>query len=372
LIDEARLVADFCELVKIKCSTGAEREVAEVVKAKLEAIGLAVEEDAVAEKFGGNCGNIIGYLAGTAPGAPMIMLSAHLDSVEPCAGIEPQIVNGIITSKGKTVLGADDKAGVAGILEALRVIKQEAVPYAGVQVVFTVAEEGGLNGAKYIDRNMLKADFGYALDSGGEPGRIVNAAPGQDNVTALIHGKSAHAGIAPEEGINAIVVAAKALTQVKQGRIDYETTANVGIIKGGQATNIVPDSVEIFCEARSRDLGKLAAQTNHMVSTFEQEALKAGGSAEVTVKRVYDPFVLAGDTPVVTVASRAAESIGLTAVLEATGGGSDANFFNAYGVPTAVLGVGMSKVHTCDEFIKVEDLCKTAELVVAIIREAAK
>jgi tripeptide aminopeptidase len=278
----------------------------------------------------------------------------------------------VITSGGDTILGADDKSGVVGILEALRIIRAGGIAHGDIQVVFTVAEEGGVNGSKNMDQARLKADFGYVLDSGGSPGRIINAAPGQNSLKVIVRGKTAHAGVAPEEGINAIVVAGKAMAELKQGRIDAETTANVGIIKGGQATNIVPDYVEIACEARSRNPEKLAAQTRHMVDTFERVAAANGAKAEVAVKGAYDPYVLTADMPVVALARQAAESIGLTPVLEATGGGSDANFFNAYGVPSAVLGTGMAKVHTTAEFIKEADLYKTAELVVAIIKTTAQ
>lgn len=372
MVNKERMLAEFYELVSITCSTRAEREVADVVKAKLAAIGLKVEEDDVGVKIGGNCGNVLGLLKGSVASAPVLMLSAHLDSVEPCAGIKPQLKDGVITSDGDTILGSDDKSGVVGILEALRIIREDGIPHGDIRVVFTVAEEGGLNGSKNMDRSRLNADFGFVLDSGGAPGWIINAAPGQNSIKVIIRGKTAHAGVAPEEGINAIVVAGKALAQLKQGRIDDETTANVGIIKGGQATNIVPDYVEIACEARSRNLAKLEAQTKHMVETFEQVAAASGAQAEVTVKKAYDPYVLTEDMAVVALAKRAAASIGLTPVLEATGGGSDANFFNTYGVPSAVLGTGMSKVHTTDEFIKEADLYRTAELVVAIIKAAAE
>lgn len=371
MVNKDRVLAEFYELVAIKCSTRAEREVADVVKAKLAALGLAVEEDDVGGRIGGNCGNVLAYLKGNVPGAPVVMFSAHLDCVEPCAGIKPQLKDSVITSSGDTILGADDKSGVVAILEALRVIRETGVAHGDIQVVFTVAEEGGVNGSKNMDRERLVADFGYVLDSGGAPGRIINAAPGQNSIKVIVRGKTAHAGVAPEEGVNAIVVAGKALAQLRQGRIDEETTANVGIIKGGQATNIVPDYVEIACEARSRNKAKLAAQTKHMVDTFEQVAAANGAKAEIIVKTTYDPYVLTADMPVVALARQAAESIGLTPVFEATGGGSDANFFNAYGVPSAVLGTGMSKVHTTNEFIKEADLCKIPELVVALVKTAA-
>ena len=284
------MITEFIQLVKIKCSTNAERQVGDVVKAKLLALGLDVFEDDVAGKIGGNCGNIIGYLKGNGGEVPTLMLSAHLDSVEPCGGIKPQIVDGVIKSQGDTVLGADDKAGVVTILEALRVIKEDNIAHGNVQVVFTVAEEGGLTGSKNIDRKLLKQDFGYVLDSSGPPGKIVNAAPGQNNVDVVFHGKTAHAGIAPEEGINAIVVASKALAQLKQGRIDSETTANIGIIHGGTATNIVPDRVEIACETRSRNVHKLEEQTKQMVEVYERVAAENQAKVEIKVSKAYEPY----------------------------------------------------------------------------------
>ena len=371
MINQQRLLAEFFDLVKIKCSSRAEREVADIVKAKLAGMGFEVSEDEVGEKIGGNTGNVIGYLKGAVSTAPVIMLSAHLDCVEPCAGVEPVLKDGVITSAGNTILGGDDKSGVVGILEALRTIQEQKIPHGDIQVVFTVAEEGGVNGSKNIDPKRLKADFGDVLDSSGSPGKIINAAPGQNAIKVIVHGKTAHAGLAPEEGVNAIVVAGKALAELKQGRIDPETTANVGIIKGGTATNVVPDYVEIACEARSRNAEKLEAQTKCMVETFEKVIAANGGTAEITVRKAYGPYVLTDDMPVVALARQAAESIGLPVSLQGTGGGSDANFFNTYGVPSAVLGTGMSKVHTTDEFIKEVDLYQTSELVLSLIKTAA-
>jgi len=370
MINKERILAEFFELVKIKCSTRDERQVADLLKARLTDLGMKVTEDNAGEKIGGNCGNVIAYSAGTMQGTPTIMLSAHMDCVEPCGGIEPQLKEGIITSVGDTILGGDDKAGIVAILEALRIIGENKIQHGPIQVLFTVAEEGGLNGAKIMDPSLLKADFGYALDSSGAPGEIITMAPGQNSITTVIHGKKAHAGIAPEDGINSIVVAGKCLAEMNYGRIDSETTANIGIISGGVATNIVPDKVEVRCEARSRNMGKLEAQTNHMKETFEGVARKNGARAEVIVQESYGPYVLTEDAPVVALAVAATQSIDLIPEIRATGGGSDANFFNNYGVPTAVLGVGMNKVHTADEYIKEVDLYNSAELVVALIKTA--
>ncbi|MCE5284482.1 MAG: M20/M25/M40 family metallo-hydrolase [Pelosinus sp.] len=372
MINKQRMLAEFFELVQISCPSKEERQAADMLKHKLAELGLEVSEDEAGSQFGGTSGNIFGFMAGSLPNAPVIMLSAHMDCVEPCSNIKPVLANGVITAQGDTILGGDDKAGISAILEGLRVIKENNISHGGILTVFTICEESGLGGSRHIDRNKLsKADFGYALDAGGSPGEIVNMAPGQNSITVKVAGKTAHAGLAPEEGNNAIVLAAKAIARVKQGRIDEETTANVGIIKGGVATNIVPDKVKIFCEARSRSLPKLEAQTKHMKETFEQVVSENGGKAEVIVKEAYQPFVLSRDAAVIKLAEAAAKSLGLTVNIGATGGGSDANFFNSFGMPTAVLGVGMSKVHTTEEFLKEEDLYNSAEWIVAIIKTAA-
>lgn len=371
MINKERVLTEFLDLVKVRCSTLQEREIADVLTAKLAALGMEVTEDNVGEKLGGTAGNIYGFLKGNAAEAPCVLLSAHMDCVEPCGGIKPVLENGIIKSSGDTILGSDDKAGIVPILEALRVLAEQNLPHGDIQVVFTVAEEGGVNGSKNMDPARLKADLGFVLDSSGAPGKVITMAPGQNKIKVVVHGKTAHAGLAPEEGLNAIVLAGKALAEIKDGRIDEETTANVGIIKGGGATNIVPDRVEITCEARSRNLAKMEAQTKLMCDTFEKVVTANGGGVDITVSKAYDPYVHAEDAPVLAIAKQAAESIGLAPKFEGTGGGSDANFFNNYGVPSAVLGVGMSKVHTKEEYIKEADLYTTAELVVAIISTAA-
>ncbi len=372
MINRQRMLENFIELLKIKCSTKDERQVADLLTQRLKELGLTVCEDDAGQKIGGNCGNLISNLKGTVPGAPVLMFAAHMDCVEPCANINPQMNNGIITSSGDTILGSDDKAGIAAIMEALKVIRENHIPHGDIQVVFTVAEEGGLNGSKNIDKSLLKADMGFEMDSSGESGKVIISAPGQNRLEVTIHGKKAHAGIAPEEGINAIVVAGKALAQMNTGRIDDETTANIGIFHGGTATNIVPDEVSVICEARSRSPEKLQQQTMHMKETFEQVAAAHGAKAEVIVKELYRPYVLDEEAPVIQLAKKAIASIGLEPILEPTGGGSDANFYNSYGIPCTNLSVGMQKAHTTEEYIKEEDLYRTAEIVVAIIKEAAQ
>lgn len=372
MINRQRMLKNFLDLIKIKCSTKDERQVADLLTQQLKELGLTVREDDAGQKIGGNCGNLIADLKGTVSGAPVLMFAGHMDCVEPCANIKPQINNGVITSSGDTILGSDDKAGVAAVIEALQAIRENHIPHGDIQVVFTVAEEGGLNGSKNIDQSLLKADLGFEMDSSGASGKVIISAPGQNRLEATIRGKKAHAGLAPEEGINAIVVASKALAQMTTGRIDDETTANIGIFHGGTATNIVPDEVSVICEARSRNMEKLQRQTAHMKECFEKAAAAHGAKAEVVIKEMYRPYVLHEDTPVIQLARKAIASVGMEPKLEPTGGGSDANFYNSYDIPCTNLSVGMQKAHTTEEYIVEEDLYRTAEIVVAIIKEAAQ
>jgi len=372
MINAERLLTEFLELVRISSPTRGEKEVAAILREKLEGLGFDVAEDGAGAAIGGNCGNLIANLPGSVPEAPVLLLSAHMDCVEPCRCVQPQVVDGMVRSSGDTVLGADDKAGLAAILEAVRSVRERGIAHGPIQVVFTIAEEGGLNGAKHIDRSRLRADFGYVLDSSGTPGEIIVKAPGQNRISTKIYGRAAHAGIAPEEGVNAIVLAARVISQIPDGRIDEETTANIGIMSGGLATNIVPEAAEIIGETRSCSLSKLEALTEQIVDAFVQGAAARGGRAEVAVSRLYDPYVLTADLPVVKLAKTAVQALGWQPELRATGGGSDANYYNAYGIPCAVLGIGMQKVHTTAEFIKVADLCRTAELVLEIIRQVAE
>lgn len=368
MINRERLLAEFCELTRIDSPTKNERQIADLLKERLKSLRMIVTEDQAGLAIGGNCGNVLAYLKGNLPQAPKLLLSAHMDTVDPCLGIEPVLHAGLITSAGPTILGADDKAGIASILEALKVIQEQSIPHGDIQVIFSVAEEGGLNGSKNLDITQLKADLGFVLDAVGAPGVIILEAPGQDRINVTIKGRASHAGFAPEDGVSAIVVAAKAIANLKTGRLDEETTSNIGTIQGGRATNIVPDRVEIACESRSRNLGKLERQTAEMGETFKHWANKLGALAEVEVIRLYDPFTIGRESAIALLAAQAAQAANFTASFEATGGGSDANYYNCYGVPCVVLGIGMQKPHTTTEFIAEEDLYRSAKLVVEIIK----
>jgi tripeptide aminopeptidase len=293
-----------------------------------------------------------------------------MDTVEPGRGVKPLIDGGIIRSSGDTILGSDDKAGIAAILEVLRLVREQNLEHGGLEVVFTIWEEGGLFGSKNLDYSQLSAAAGFALDSDGPPGTIVTRAPWHDQIGATITGRAAHAGINPEAGVNAIMVASQAIAGMKVGRIDEETTSNIGIISGGKATNIVPDSVTIQGEARSLDPAKLTVQTEHMCETLKMTADKFGAKANIVVERQYDGFSLDEQALPVRLALKAAKNLGLTASLKKTGGGSDANVFNSLGIAAVVLGIGMKKVHTTEEFISVDDLTGNASYLLEIVRAA--
>lgn len=372
-VNKERMLAEFKEIVAIPCHGLQERPVFDYLKAKLEGLGFSVEEDDAGEQMGGNCGNMWGFLPGNKPGTVRVLLSAHMDGVEPCGGTTVVQRDGVLCSDGTTILGGDDKSGVEGILEGLRLLQESGAEHGDIQVLFTIAEEGGVNGSRCMDKSRLRADVGYALDGEGAPGEIVIGAPGQYKYKIAIHGKTAHGGLEPEKGINAVMVAAKALADVKRyGRIDEETTANIGIIGGGVATNVVPDLVTIEGDARSRNNDKLLAIRDEIVNTIVSSAEKYGAKAEAQVDHKYSSFLVAKDSLVVELAQKACEAHGFTPVVDLTGGGSDANFINAYGVPCVILGTGMSNVHTVSEYIKEEDLYNSALMVYGILRAAAE
>ncbi|HSP23370.1 MAG TPA: M20/M25/M40 family metallo-hydrolase [Planococcus sp. (in: firmicutes)] len=367
-----RLLNEFLELVQIDSETKDEGEIAVVLKRKLEAIGFHVAEDNSSFHNGHGANNLIATLRGAAQDVPAIYFTAHMDTVVPGRGIKPVVSDGYVQSDGTTILGADDKAGIAALLEMIRSIQEDEIEHGDIQLVITAGEESGLVGAKELDSSLLFAKYGYAVDSDGKVGGIVTSAPYQAKLWTTIHGKTAHAGVAPEKGISAITIAAKAIAKMKLGRIDPETTANIGRFEGGKATNIVCDEVHILSEARSIKEDKLAAQTAHMESVFEEVAKSMGGSAETEVKLMYPGFHFTETEPVVEIAKKAAANIGRPSPVLTSGGGSDANIFNGFGIPTVNLCVGYEEIHTKNERIPVEELEKLAELLVEIVKESAK
>ncbi|NPV09589.1 MAG: M20/M25/M40 family metallo-hydrolase [Anaerolineae bacterium] len=352
-----RLLETFRELLRISSPSGKEEALARHLVAELEMMGLEVRRD--------GAGNVIARADGE--GEPLL-LCAHMDTVEPTEDLVIVEEDGCFRSDGTTILGADDKAGIATILEAIK----RAGPRPPLDIVFTVHEEGGLLGAKALNLAELRARRGLVLDAGGSVGSVVTAAPSQVKLAARIHGVAAHAGSAPERGVNAIVLAARGITAMRLGRLDDETTANIGIIRGGQATNVVPDLVELRGEARSHSEEKLQRQVAAMKGALEQAATEGGGRAEVEVQRSYSGFSIPEDDPLVTTFLRVAERMGLEAATVKGGGGSDANVFNAQGMVCVNVSVGMGNSHAKDEYIRVDDLEQATGLLTELLRALSR
>ncbi|TYO95601.1 M20/M25/M40 family metallo-hydrolase [Desulfallas thermosapovorans] len=369
MINRERLVAEFMEMVQVDSESRREGQMAALLKEKLQRLGFTVHVDEAGSRTGSDTGNLIARLAGNAQ-APALMFSAHMDTVTPGCGIKPVEENGVIRSAGDTVLGADDKAGIAAILEAVRVLQEQKLPFGDLELVFTVCEEVGLSGVKYLDFSRLTARMGYVLDSNGPAGTIITRGPSQDEIYAEMLGTAAHAGINPEDGVNAIQVASRAIAAMQLGRIDHETTANIGIISGGTAINIVPEKVTIKGETRSLQEDKRIKQTRAICEALERAAREGGARVQIKVETVYPAMDVPGDAPVVELARNAALDIGLEPVVKGTGGGSDTHIFNEHGIEAVNLGIAMQNVHTTGEFINVDDLVMDASYVLAIIKAA--
>ncbi len=367
MVNASRMRDEFLELVRIDSLTLHERRMADVLKAKLEDMGIPAYEDDAGGKIGGNAGNLICTVKGER-NVPGILLMAHMDTVSPGIGKNPVVEGDIIKTDGTTVLGGDDAAGIECILEALRVISEDGIAHGNIYIAFTVAEEGGLLGAKNMDYSAIDAKYGFVMDDGGDIGSVAVSAPTQNKIDIIVKGKAAHAGVEPENGISAVQIAAWAISQMRLGRIDHETTANIGTIKGGFATNIICDRVEIEAEARSRGRSKLKEQTSHMRHCFEMACAKFGGSFEFDAQNVYPEFNIKDDSGIVGILKRAAEKAGIELRTGATGGGSDTNIINGRGIEAVDISVGMDKVHSVEEQISIKDMARAAEFLVEIIK----
>ena len=376
MIDKARLKERVLELVRIDSLSRKERAIALRLKEILEALGGVVFMDDAGNAVGGEVGNLVAHFDGNVEGAEAMLLSAHMDTVAPGEGVVPVVDGDVIRSDGTTVLGGDDKSGLAIILEVLQAVREEKVPHGHIDVVFTICEEVGLLGAKHLDLSLVRAKTGLVLDS-DSIGFLITKAPAVNHLEFEVHGLEAHAGICPERGISAIQVAARGIAAMRLGRIDEDTTANLGLVSGGTAVNIVPNRVMLTGEVRSHDEEKLERQTQAMVACLQDAA--AGATLELDgrlhetrvesrIRREYDRMDVSHDTAIVQRVHEAARNLGLAVDTVAKGGGCDANVLNKRGLQVANLASGMRDIHTVHEWLDVNDLVTAARIIHEVVR----
>lgn len=365
----SRVVDTFLDLARISSPTGREAGVAGYVARELTEAGFTVRFDETQHLTGSDTGNLIATLPGTVPGT-CVAFAAHMDCVDPCVGVEPVLQGGVIRTAGETVLGGDDKVGVAAMIEAAKRLAEHSEPHAEVRLLFTVSEEQGLFGAKALSPADASADVCLVLDADGAVGGIVTAAPTHYTFEAVFTGRAAHAGVEPEKGVSAIVMASAAIAGMELGRLDDHTTANIGTIAGGSATNVVAPACVVTGECRSLDRHRVDEVREAMDAAMRDAAAGHGGAAEIAWTLAYEGFVVPDDAPPAVLVDAACADIGVASRMFTTGGGSDANVFAALGVPTLVLASGMSKVHSTDEELEVVQLERLADLIIAVIRRA--
>lgn len=362
------IVDRFKRYVKINSESGNEKEFSEILIEELKSMNLKVIQDKKTKRHNSNTSNIIAYLE-PKNSADSVILSAHMDTVKPGINVEPLEKNGVIFSKKQTILGADDKAGIAIIIDVLIRIKKNAKRHKGIEVVFTVHEEAGLYGVKALDFSLLKSKKAIVLDSSGEVGGIITKAPYKTKIKVDIEGKAAHAGIAPQEGKNAILVASDAISKMKLSEIDKETTCNIGKIEGGEATNVVPNNVEITGEVRSLDRCKLDKQIKHLKKCVNDSTEKFGVSGDFKPREMYPGYNIKKEEELVSGLIKAGNINNIKMYSRCSRGGSDANIFNEKNIRAVNLAIGTKDAHTENESIEIKSLIKCSDILYSYLTE---
>ena len=374
-INQERLASVFTTLCEIDSPSKQESRVAAYLTSLFTEMGAEVFEDDSSSLTGSDCGNLFVRFPHGGLDREPVFLNCHMDTVLPGTGVKVKREGEVFSSAGETVLGSDDKAGIAALIEVMRTLQDNNTPYGPVEFIFTTCEEVGLLGVKALDPANIGAKIGYALDSSGI-NRVIVGAPAANRITVTIKGLASHAGLSPEKGISAIHLAAKAIARLKLGRLDTLSTANIGVISGGAASNIIPESVLIQGEVRSHDENLLQEHTEHIRSAFQDEIdnwsdpdgnVAARPSLDFTIIGDYPVMKLDRESAVLKRVAAAAASLDRELHYVVAGGGSDANIFNGYGLQCAILSTGMDKVHSTRETIKLSDMVLTAELILAII-----
>ncbi len=357
----------FLELCATPSPPGEERAVADRVGAYLDELGLAWDEDDAGTEIGSTAGNILCRLPGRRDGGVPLMLCAHLDTVPPSGPIEPVVDEGIVRNAADTILGADNKSAVVVMLEAARRVVTEHRPHGGIELLFTPKEEVGLVGAYAFDSSRLEAQLGFVYDQAAPIGEIILGAPSARAIEARFHGRAAHAGMAPEEGRSAIAAAARAVADLRLGRVDERSTANVGLITGGTARNIVPEWCIVTAEARSHDDAGLADLVQEMIDAFAFAASMSDCTVETEVREQYRGYRFRHDDLPVRLATDALVRAGFETTTALSGGAADANVFNERGLPCLNLANGMADIHSPEERIAVSDLESMVDVTLALV-----
>lgn len=362
-----RLSELFLALAGLRSPSRHERKVADAVKAMLGGLGVVTHEDGTGDAIGGDTGNLWCTVHGQGPG-PHVALGAHMDTVMPADTIEPYLDgDGVFRNRRPGILGADDKIALAALLHATELLKASNKPFPTYEMFFSVSEETGLVGIKHMADDVLKSPIGVVLDSSGPVGGIVAKAPSLMVLHAIFRGRAAHAGVEPERGRSAIQAAGRAIAAMPLGRLDKETSANIGVIHGGVATNIVADRCEIQGECRGHDEPRLAEIAGAMVDAVQRAAAETGVDVEVDLAHDFRAFSLTARSPAVKLAKAAIEGLGLEARMMTAGGGSDANVLNARGLPTINLTMGGMYAHSPEEYAALDELERLCSLVLHII-----
>ena len=368
MVNKDRLVNSFIEMTKIDAISFQEREMADYLTTKLKELGFTVKEDQAGNQYGSKTGNLYCYREGTIEGRPLLFC-VHMDTVAP--GIGKKAVcheNGIITSDGSTVLGADDVSGIAELLEMLVVIRENAYACRSLELLITIGEEAYLKGSEVFDFSQIKAEEAFVLDLTGPAGTAAIEAPSLLPFTLTINGQASHAGFQPEAGIHAIAVAANIITAMKQGRIDEETTFNIGMISGGEGTNIVPKQCVLRGEARSLKHKKAEKLLKKLEKTTAKITQEAGAVYELAITYANLAYKVPKKEKVIKHYKQALKELGIEPDLIATFGGSDASNLMKHGIMTLTLSCGMEKVHTCEEYTLIEELIKNTEILLKLVQ----
>jgi tripeptide aminopeptidase len=368
--EKRRVTETFVRLCEIESPSGSELAVARAVRAELEGAGLEVREDHTQPATGAGCGNLIARIPGP-PAGRRVLLGAHLDTVPLTGRVEVALVDGVFTNRREAILGADNKAAVAVMLEIARRFGRGG-SQVGVDLVFTTSEENGLRGAKALDLSLIEAGFGYVLDHASPIGELIVAAPTYYLLGAELAGRAAHAGIRPEEGRSAIAAAAMAIDAMSLGRIDDQTTVNVGRIEGGTAPNVVPERCRIEAEVRSLDHARATSVVGEVVDRLTWAASSTETDVDTEIVEQFRAYRLKESEPHVAAAAAALRDCGIEPIFRSTGGGSDANAFNARGLPVLNIANGTEANHTPEERVSVAALESMLDVTLSLLARAAE